>query len=146
MKTVLNQKLNKSGIFPCGNHILVKPDAIEEKTEGGIVLPDSVKERHQQSVAYGVVIAVGPDCFKHIVEETQRIFDGKWSPTERKTVGYTEAFANPGDRIAFAIYSGREYTGEDGEKYSVMNDTDITARVTEKVVATSIEARKPFSQ
>lgn len=141
-----SQELNKSGISPCGNHVLVKPDAIEELTKGGIALPDSVKEKHQQSVAYGVLIAVGPDYCIHSVEVTERHIDGAWKPVERRTIRYSERFAEPGDRIAFAIYSGRGLEGQDGEKYTLMNDTDISAPVTEKVVATSIEARKPFSQ
>jgi co-chaperonin GroES (HSP10) len=64
---------------------------------------------------------------------------------ETRTRGYREPFAEPGDRIAFAIYAGLESTGEDGEKYKVINDTDITAKVSEHVTQTSIEARKPFS-
>ncbi len=64
---------------------------------------------------------------------------------ELRIRGYTEPFAAPGDRIAFAIYAGLESTGEDGEKYKVINDTDITAKVSERVTQTSIEARKPFS-
>ena len=136
---------NESGIFPCGNHVLVKPDAIEEKTKDGIIIPESVRERHQLSVAYGYVIAVGPDAFTHSVEETHRLIDSRWVPIGRKTIRYAEDFAQPGDRISFAIHSGRNYIGEDGEHYVQMNDTDITARVTDKVTATSLEAREPFS-
>ncbi len=142
MKTA---NLNKSGIFPCGNHILVKADTIEEKTEGGIVLPQSVKEKHQYSVAYGYLVAVGPDAFTHSVELTERWTDNGWKLHEKKTTKYSQIFAEPGDRISFAIHSGREYFGEDGEEYKVMNDTDITSIVTEGVTATSIEARKPMS-
>ena len=128
---------NKSGIVPCGNHILIKPDALEEKTEGGIVIPAQVLERHEASACYGYVIAVGPDAFIHMIERS--------STGETLTKGYAEPFAEPGDRIAFAIYAGLESTGEDGEKYKVINDTDITAKVSERVTQTSIEARKPFS-
>jgi len=137
-------KTNNSGIFPCGNHILIKPDSIEEFTEGGIALPPSVTDVHEHSVAYGYLIAVGPDAFIHSVEETERYANGHWMPAERKTTKYSEPFAEVGDRISFAIYSGRNYFGEDGKKYKVMNDTDITSIVTEGVTATSIEARKPF--
>ena len=149
MKTKIATKtnLNKSGIFPCGNHILVKPDALEEVTEGGIFIPPSVTDVHQQSVAYGTLIAVGPDAFIHSVEITERAMsNGEYRVIEKKTRRYSEDFAQVGDRISYAIYSGRTYFGEDGETYSVMNDTDITSLVTEGVTATSIEARKPFSQ
>ena len=144
MKTATNPKMNKSGIFPCGNHILVKTDAIEEVTEGGIFIPPSITDVHQHSVAYGYLIAVGPDAFMHSVEVTERYIDDRWVPSERKTTKYSQPFAEVGDRISFAIYSGRNYFGEDGEEYKVMNDTDITSIVTEGVTATSIEARKPF--
>jgi len=87
---------------------------------------------------------LGPDCFKHTVEETDRFIDHRWVPIKRKVVKYSEPFAELGDRISFAIYSGRQCVGQDGEEYTVMNDTDITAKVTEGVIATSIEARKPF--
>ncbi len=145
MKTATQKDLNKSGIFPCGNHILVKPDAIEEVTEGGIFIPPSVTDVHQQSVAYGTLIAVGPDYCIHSVEVTERWTNNGWELYEKKTNKYSQIFADPGDRISYAIYSGRTYFGEDGETYTVMNDTDITSGVTEGVTATSIEARKPFS-
>jgi len=127
---------NKSGIVPCGNHILIKPDAIEEFTDGGIFIPEQVLQRHEASACYGYVVAVGPDAFIHLVERS--------STGETKTRGYAQPFAEPGDRIAFALYAGLESTGEDGEKYKVINDTDITAKVSEHVTQTSIEARKPF--
>ncbi len=142
----MKKDLNKSGIFPCGNHILVKADAIEEVTEGGIFIPPSITDVHKHSVAYGYVIAVGPDAFTHSVEITDRWTGKEWRLIERKVIKYSEPFAEVGDRISFAIHSGRDYFGEDGEEYKVLNDTDITSIVTEGVTATSIEARKPFSQ
>ena len=139
--------LNKSGIFPCGNHILVKPDVIEEKSKGGIIIPEEVKKRYQVSVSYGHVIAVGPDAFTHSVHIKQRnMGNGKLREVERTTIRYLEDFASPGDRICYALHSGRNYVGEDGEHYVQINDTDITARVTDGVTATHLEARKPLSQ
>ena len=138
--------MNKSGIIPCGNHVLIKPDALEEKTEGGIVIPAQVLERHEASACYGYVIAVGPDAFTHIVERKYSARpDGDLDLSEECIREYKEPFAYPGNRIAFAIYAGLESTGEDGEKYKIINDTDITAKVSERVTQTSIEARKPFS-
>jgi len=140
------RKANKSGIFPCGNHVLVKPDIIEEKTKGGIIIPEQERDKYQFSVAYGYVVALGPDCFIHTVEETEKyIGNDRWVPIERKVIKYSEPFAKVGDRISFAIHSGRNYVGEDGEKYVQMNDTDITALVTKRVTATSLEARVAFS-
>ena len=137
---------NKSGIVPCGNHILIKPDAIEEFTDGGIFIPEQVLQRHEASACYGYVIAVGPDAFTHLTVRKYRVHDnGRGELYEEDVRGYAGSFAAPGDRIAFAIYAGLESTGEDGEKYKVINDTDITAKVSEHVTQTSIEARKPYS-
>ena len=145
MQTAMKIEGNTSGITPCGNHILVKPDPIEKKI-GNIEIPDSVRERHQQSIAYGYLIAVGPDCFTFAVEDTKRVIDGKLVLVEQKVTRFAEPFAEPGDRISYAIYQGRQVVGEDGEDYVQMNDTDITSRVTDKVKATSLEARIPVSQ
>lgn len=146
MKAATKTMRNESGIFPCGNHILVKPDAIEEKTKDGIYIPDEIRERHQLSVAYGIVIAIGPDAFTHsVTTKKSKRAAGGWEEIEITTIGYSGAFAIPGDRICFAIHSGRYIPGEDGVMYVHMNDTDITALVTDKVKATSLEAREPFS-
>ena len=136
---------NKSGIYPCGNHILVKPDVIPEKTEGGIIVPPSEREKHKQMVAYGYVIALGPDCFIHSVETMERFINDQLRLVERRVVQYSKPFAAVGDRISFAVHSGRYYMGIDGEEYRMMNDTDITALVAEGVTATSLEARRPVS-
>ncbi len=132
---------NKSGIEPCGSKVLVKPDSLEEMTKGGIILPPDVKSRHEMAACYGYVIAVGPDAVTHVVQRTMNT-DG--SLKELSVRGYAEPFAKPGDRIAFAPHSGAVNTGEDGEEYWLIHDEDITAKVSEKVTQTSIEARKPF--
>ena len=134
--------MNKSGIYPTCNKVLVKSDEIEEMTEGGIVIPAQVKDRHQLSSCYGIVLALGPDCFSHTVEITERWLNSKWVPFERKVVGYSEPFASVGDRIAFSMYAGRRYTGLDGIDYQLINDEDIISRIESGVVQTSIEARK----
>ncbi len=135
---------NTSGINPVGNRVLIKPDAIEEKTKGGIIIPEKERERHEASASYGYVVAVGPDCFTHTVSITERTKQGVWELVERTTVGYAGAWAKPGDRIAFTPYVARDSVGQDGEKYALINDEDILARVTENVTQTSIEARKPL--
>jgi len=141
----LKMRENPSGIEVVANRVLIKPDEIEEVTDGGIVIPVSVQIRHGISVCYGTVVSIGPDCFIHSVETTERYIDGAWKPVERKTNAYSRPFVKIGDRVAFSIYSGHEQTGEDGVKYKAMNDIDITAIVTDKVTQTSLEARKPLS-
>jgi chaperonin GroES len=135
---------NKSGIFPSGNRVVVKPDEIEKKTESGIYIPDQVAEKHAMAQTTGVLVATGPDAFFHKVEYVERLIDNDFKTVERRISGYSEAFANIGDRIAFAKYGGLDVEGEDGNKYRILNDEDITARVNENVSFTDIKSRSPF--
>ena len=90
-------------IRPLGDRVLVKPLESEEKTKGGIVLPDTAKEKPQE----GKVIAVG----KGSVSE-----DGKVRPLEVKA----------GDKVLYGKYSGTEIK-VDGEDHLIMKEEDILA-------------------
>ena len=75
---------------PLGDRVLVKRVEEEAKTKGGIIIPDTVKEKPQE----GEVIAVGPgardDSGKRVDMELKagdRILFGKWSGTEVKVDG-----------------------------------------------------------
>lgn len=88
---------------PLGDRIIVKVLEAEEKTKGGIVLPDTAKEKPQQ----GEVIAVG----------TGRTLDnGKVVPLEVKK----------GDKILFGKYSGDEVK-VGVEDYLIMRESDVLA-------------------
>jgi chaperonin GroES len=80
---------------------VVKPLPSEERTKGGIVLPDTAKEKPQE----GEVIAVGSG---KILETGQRV------PIDLK----------PGDRILFSKYAGNEVKIDDVE-YLIMREADI---------------------
>ena len=41
--------MNKSGVHPCGDRVVVLPDVIEEVTQGGIIIPKSEAEKHQMA-------------------------------------------------------------------------------------------------
>ena len=88
---------------PIGDKIIIEVLDAEEKTAGGIVLPDTAKEKPQE----GKVIAVG---------------DGKTLPSG-KTVPLN---VKPGDRILFGKYTGSEIKIEDNE-YLIVNEDDILA-------------------
>jgi len=86
---------------PLGDRVVVKPAAAEEKTAGGIILPDTVKEKPVE----GNVIAVGPGKVAD---------DGKAIKMEVKV----------GDRVLYGKYSGTEVT-INGEEYLIMRESDI---------------------
>lgn len=90
-------------IQPLGDRVLVKRLEAEEKTKGGIVLPDSTKEKPQK----GEVVAVG----KGKVLES-----GKVEPLEVKK----------GDKVLFGKYAGSEITYKE-EEYLILREEDILA-------------------
>lgn len=91
-----------SKIQPLSDRVLVKVLEAEEKTKGGIVLPDTAKEKPQQAE----VVAVGKG----------KVQEGKTIPLEVKV----------GDKILFGKYSGTELTIE-GEEYLMLKEEDIVA-------------------
>lgn len=93
-----------SKIRPLGDRVLLKVLEAESKTKGGIVLPDTAKEKPQE----GEVVATG----KGRVSE-----DGKLQPLEVKA----------GDRVLFAKYGGTEVTTKEGEEYLIVKEEDILA-------------------
>jgi chaperonin GroES len=88
-------------IRPLQDRVIVKRIAEEEKTKGGIIIPDTAKEKPQQ----GKIIAVG----KGKVND-----DGKLTPLDVKV----------GDKVLFAKYSGSEIK-LDGEEHLIMREEDI---------------------
>ena len=90
---------------PLGDKVIVEILDAEEKTKGGIVLPDTAQEKPQQ----GKVIAVGSG---------KTLSNGKTVPPSVK----------PGDRIIFGKYSGNEVAVDENE-YLIVNEEDILAIV-----------------
>lgn len=93
-------------IQPLADRIIVRPLEAEEKSKGGIVLPDTAKEKPQE----GKVVAVG----KGKVGE-----DGKVKTLELKK----------GDRVLYGKYSGTEITTNEGEELLIMREDDVFAVV-----------------
>lgn len=92
-------------IKPLGDRVVIKPAAAEEKTKGGIILPDTAKEKP----VVGEVVAVGP---------------GKIADDGQKIVMEVKV----GDRVLYGKYSGTEVTIE-GDEYLIMREADIFAIV-----------------
>lgn len=136
-------KINESGLYPSGDRVVVLPDVIEETTEGGIVIPEFHRKRHQLAQATGRLIAVGPDAWRDGTETTHRMIDGTLQLFETRTWGYSGPFADVGDRVCFAKYNGLQFDGEDGKSYRLLNDTDITAVVSDGVDFSDMKLREP---
>lgn len=90
-------------IKPLGNRVVVEPIEQEEITAGGIVLPETAKEKPQQ----GFVIAAGPG---------DRDEDGDYIPMDVKV----------GDKVLFAKYAGTELK-LDGKKLLILREGDLLA-------------------
>lgn len=135
--------MNDSGIYPAGNRVLVQPDIIgKELTTEKIFILEETREKYQSAQASGTLIAAGPDAFSHITERVYKVHGSKRELVEERSRGYSEAFAQPGDRISFAKYAGNKYRGKDKLRYLVMNDEDITCQLDPEVELTDLDTRK----
>jgi chaperonin GroES len=88
----------KLNIKPLADRVIVEPAAAEEKTAGGIIIPDTAKEKPQR----GTIVAVG---------------NGK--KDEPMTV-------KVGDKVLYGKYAGTEIT-VDGNDYLIMKESDVYA-------------------
>ena len=88
----------KINVKPLADRVLVEPSAAEEKTSGGIIIPDTAKEKPQK----GIVMAVG---------------NGKKDEPMTLKVG---------DKVLYGKYSGTELNIE-GKDYLIMRESDIYA-------------------
>lgn len=88
---------------PLNEHVIVKPLSKEEKTDSGIILPDTVKEKPEQ----GEIIAVGPG---KLLENGQR----------------AAMSVKVGDKVIFTKYSPNEIK-VGNQEYLVLNESDILA-------------------
>lgn len=93
-------------IKPLGDRVVVKPLEAEAKTKGGILLPDTAKEKPQE----GKVVAVG---------KGKTLDNGTIQPLEVKV----------GDKVLYGKYSGNEITTTEGDELLIMREEDILAIV-----------------
>ena len=95
----------KLKIHPLADRVVVQPAEAEEKTKGGIILPDTAKEKPVE----GTIVAAGPGKVAdngELVKMTVKV----------------------GDKVLYGKYSGTEIT-IDGEEYLIMRESDIFAIV-----------------
>lgn len=89
-----------ANIKPLGDRVLVKPEAAEEKTASGIIIPDTAKEKPQR----GTIVAAGPGKVENGTKVEMTVKDG--------------------DAVLYGKYSGTEVT-IDGEDLLIMRESDI---------------------
>jgi len=92
-------------VKPMEDRVLVKPLEAEQKTAGGIIIPDNAKEKPQK----GEIIAVGP---------------GKFSDQGKRI----EMTVKKGDQVLYGKYAGNEIK-IDGTDYIIMRESDIVAKL-----------------
>jgi chaperonin GroES len=91
------------GLKPIGDRIIVRREVAEEKTAGGIVLPDTARNKPQR----GEVVAVGPGKLNK---------DGKRSPMQLKA----------GDKVLFTSWAGDEFQDRrEKAEILVMHESDV---------------------
>ena len=95
---------------PTGWRLLVLPFKMKEKTKGGILITDDVIERSQVASTCGLVLDVGPDCYK----DKERYPDGPW--------------CKKGTWVIFARYAGSRIKIDGGE-VRLLNDDEVLATV-----------------
>lgn len=101
---------NPSGIRPLEYNVLVRPREIEEKTKGGLYLPDEHREREQFAQTEGEIVAMSPLAFNYDTD------------AERPAIGA---------RVMFFKYQATEVRGRDGGRYWLMKDKAIAAEMME---------------
>lgn len=100
----------KAPIRPMGYNVLVAVEVVEEKTAGGIIIPDKHRERENAASDRGRIVAVAPMAFK----------GGDWADEPNPP--------QAGDVVIFQRYAGKEIElsdSNDGVKYRVVPDADI---------------------
>ena len=95
---------------PTGWRMLVLPFKMKEKTKGGLVLAETTLERQQVASQVGLVMAMGPQCYK----DKERYPEGPWCKEK--------------DWIMFARYAGSRIKIDGGEM-RLLNDDEVLATI-----------------
>lgn len=101
--------MNTSGINPTGHMVVVKMERAEEKTAGGIIMPDKLVERESLASIKGVMVAAGPTAGDYTA----------WPEGAE--------FIPVGSRVLLKKFAGIEVKGNDGSEYRVCEDKEVLA-------------------
>lgn len=95
---------------PSGYRLLIAMPEVEEKTDGGVFLPDRLKDAENTASILGFVVKVGPDAYG----DTAKFPDGPW--------------CKEGDFVIFRSYSGTRFKLR-GKEFRIINDDTVEAVV-----------------
>lgn len=101
---------NESGLVPVEYNIVVRMDPVEEKTKGGIIMLDNIKDRDKLAADEGVIVAASPLAFGY----------AEWPEGAR--------IPRVGDRILMAQFDGRIWE-RGGVTYRLIKDKSVIAVV-----------------
>jgi len=88
-----------------GTRVLIRPDKKEEKTEGGLFVPQQTQDQLARAMTQGTFVASGPNA----------------------DLNFGKAELCAGDRVAFVRYAGEDLEDTDGTVYWIMQDMDLLA-------------------
>lgn len=95
---------------PTGYRVLIALPEIDEKTEGGVIMPESLKSMEETASILGFVLKVGPSAY----EDPDKFPDGPW--------------CKAGDFVIFRSYSGTRFKIH-GKEFRIINDDTVEAVV-----------------
>jgi chaperonin GroES len=105
---------NASGVQPLDLRVVVMPDAVEQKSAGGIIIPDTTQDREKYATVKATLIAVGENA---------------WEEAAARSTLFHKPL--PGARVMIAKYGGVLFKGPDGADYRILNDVDVVATLVE---------------
>jgi len=106
----VNKTLRAKLPEPTGYRLLIAIPEINEKTDGGVFMPDQLKSAEETASIIGFVLKVGPDAYK----DESRFSDGPW--------------CKEGDFVIFRSYSGTRFKLQ-GKEFRIINDDTVEAVV-----------------
>ena len=101
--------VNESGVQPVHHKVLVMTEEIEEKTEGGIYIPQTTRDNERMAQVRAELVAIGGNAFDDWREPKPQI----------------------GQRIYVAKYAGIRFKGDDDRYYQLIYDNDIVGIIKE---------------
>lgn len=118
---------NESGLRPVEFKVLIKPDPVEERTEGGIIMPEQTKDMQQMAQVKGTLVAYGGAAFGKPFTDDERVL------------------LVPGARVYYDKYAGTTLIGADGADYIITQDKNVASLV-ENEAAVPISALRGRSR